>query len=184
MRQQIKLKTLQAIIASVFCFSASSVFATSYSVGYGSTTSGGSSSGSSVSGCVSIGDSTSGGSYGVGYASYSGAGASDCAGQDSDGDHMKDTWETTYSLNKYLATDAYGDVDGDGSSNQREAAMGSKPSGAGTACPGFSTTTTTDADCDGVTDGDDPAPTNPAITTLTVNGTYKGEELGRTDTSN
>jgi len=172
MHQQIKLKTLQAIIASVVCFGASNVLA--LSGGFGSTTSGGSSSGSTVSGCVSIGGATAGSSLSGGFINTSGTGGESCSGQDSDGDHMKDTWEMTYGLNKYNATDAYGDADSDGSSNVREAYMGTKPSGPGS----------TDTDGDGVNDSDDAAPDNPAITTLTVDGTYKGKEVKNTDSSN
>lgn len=146
-------------------------------------TSGGTSTGTSGTSSSCIGLPTSGK-----YSSATYSGSSGCVtatpGTDSDGDTMNDTWEDTYTLNKNDATDRYADSDSDGSSNAREKAKGSKPKGTGTACPGFSTTTITDADCDGVVDSDDPEPTNASVTTLTVDGTYKGDKLSNSKTAN
>lgn len=174
MRSTIPQQISQLTAVLIFMTVSSQAF--SFGAGFGSTNSGGSSTANSVAGCSSIGGATSGGSFGAGFTNISGTGGESCVGEDSDADRMSNTWELTNSLNKNLATDAYGDADSDGASNQREAAMGSLPKGTGTACPGFSTTTVTDFDCDGVTDGDDPDPDNASVTTLTVNGNYKGKK--------
>jgi hypothetical protein len=137
------------------------------------------------SGTSVVGSYCTGAPTGGKYDSASYSGSSGCTGTvpgtDTDGDTMNDSWETNYSLNKYSASDRYGDPDGDGSSNAREKAQQSKPNGTGTACPGFSTTTITDKDCDGVTDSDDPEPNNASVTILTVNSTYKGGKLQSSD---
>ena len=176
-----KFSSLQLSSSFVLSVAVSTTFAGTLGGGLGGgTTSGGYSASSVYSTCSSVGDSTSGTSLGGSLGSTSGSGTIDCANEDSDGDFMQNTWELTYSLNKNSKADAYQDSDGDGASNQEEAAKGTKPKGSGTACPGFSTTTLTDSDCDGVTDGDDPAPTNASITKLTVDGTYKGKKLQET----
>lgn len=161
------VKTTQILLVSQLAlFGAMDTLA--LSGGFGSTTSGGSSSsGSGVSSCTSIGGATAGSSLSGGFVNVSGSGGESCAGEDSDGDRMGNTWEQTYGLNKNNATDSYGDADGDGSTNQREAYMGTKASGTGSL----------DTDGDGVNDSDDPAPDNASITIRTVDGTYKGDKV-------
>jgi hypothetical protein len=131
------------------------------------TTSGGtSSSGSGTTSSSCIGTPT-GGKYSS--ASYSGSSGctTEAPGTDSDGDSMLDTWEMTYTLNKYDSTDRYGDLDGDGCTNACEHARGVDP-------------TSIDSDGDGVPDMDDPEPNNPAVSTRSLNSTYKG---GKTTSS-
>lgn len=174
-----KYAVLQIPLACLFSLAFTNTHATE-DLG-GSLDSGGLSASSVYSTCSSIGASTSGTSLGGSLSNSSGSGTMDCASEDSDGDFMKNSWETKYSLNKNNKSDAKNDPDDDGASNQREAARGSIPKGSGTACPGFSTTTLTDKDCDGVTDGDDPDPDNASVTILTVNSTYKGGKLERSN---
>jgi len=102
------------------------------------------------------------------YSSDSYSGSSGCTteapGTDSDGDSMLDTWEMTYSLNKYDSTDRYGDLDGDNCTNACEHARAGNP-------------TMIDSDGDGVPDMDDPEPNNPAVSTRSLNSTYKGGKI-------
>jgi len=179
----IKLSVLRTLVILLFCFTANNVYAFGTGKAGGTTTSGGTSSSSTGTSSACIGAPT-GGKYGS--ASYSGSSGciTSTPGIDSDGDTMSDTWEDTYGLLKYDATDRYADPDADQCTNACEKARGTIPTaGTATACPGFSTTTATDADCDGVVDMDDPAPTNASVTKLTVNGTYIGEKLQSTDTA-
>ena len=106
------------------------------------------------------------------YSSSSYSGSSGCTteapGTDSDGDTMGDTWETTYSLNKYDAADRYADGDSDGCTNACEKARSAAPND-------------TDSDDDGVTDMDDAAPSNAGSSSLNLNSTYKGRKVTNTN---
>lgn len=181
MRNKIKLLALQTFVISTFCFTAETGHA--LVVKGVVVESGGTSSSSSGTSSSCIGGPVSGK-----YSSGSYSGSSGCTtevpGTDSDGDTMSDTWETTYALNKYDATDRYADPDADNCTNACEKGKDTIPKGSGTACPGFSTTTSNDWDCDGITDMDDPSPKNASVTTLTVNGTYKGGKLQSTNIAN
>lgn len=118
------------------------------------------------------------GSYCVGtptggkYESASYSGSSGCSSYtpdtDSDGDTMDDTWETTYTLNKYNAADRYADGDSDGCTNACEKARGGAPND-------------TDSDNDGTTDMDDADPDNAGSSSLDLNSTYKGRKVTNTN---
>ncbi len=139
-----------------------------FSGGFGSFNSGGESSSGSSTNCSSAGDSTSGGSFSGGFGNFSGTGSEECANEDSDADTMLNSWETSFSLDKNDASDAYEDADGDGSTNAREYAQGSDASLA-------------DTDSDGVIDGDDPDPDNAGVSSLTVDGTFSGISASSSD---
>ncbi|MDA3959203.1 MAG: hypothetical protein PF961_00305 [Planctomycetota bacterium] len=66
---------------------------------------------------------------------------------DVDQDKMQDDWERSYGLNPRDASDAHGDVDGDGSTNFAEYARRTNP-------------LISDTDQDGILDGSDPWPLN------------------------
>lgn len=102
------------------------------------------------------------------YSSASYSGSSGCtnpvAGTDSDADTLPDTWETTYSLNKYNSSDRYADGDSDGCTNACEKARGAKPND-------------NDSDDDGAKDMDDAAPASAGSSSLNLNSTYKGRKV-------
>lgn len=154
-------KTAQIVLISqVTLFAPVSAFA--FSGGFGSTTSGGaSSSGNGTSSCSSIGAPAAGTGLSGGFQNISGSGAGACAGQDSDGDSMPDTWEMTYALNKYNSLDRYADGDSDNCTNACEYARSGIPND-------------DDSDNDGIKDMDD---SNITGIGATANGTYKGRKI-------
>lgn len=83
---------------------------------------------------------------------------------DHDGDGMYSSWEIKNSLNQYLQSDAYSDIDQDGLMAIREFLAGADPND-------------DDSDGDGVIDGDDFFPLDPAQWQLVLEGVYKGLTL-------
>jgi PKD repeat protein len=89
-------------------------------------------------------------------------GLTDAIDPDDDNDGMPDVWETTYGLNPLNAEDANLDSDGDGLTNLQEYLVGTNPANA-------------DSDGDGVTDGQDPYPTEAPTLTLSTNSLLSDE---------
>lgn len=140
----------------------------------GTTTSGSDHWGTTYSGGACIGDSTGGKSGATGSYKTDNGCVPYVAGVDDDGDSMPSTWELTYNLNKYNSQDRFMDVDSDGSTNSREYASGTEPSGTGSS----------DTDDDGTLDGEDPNPTSAGSSTFNLDATYKGINIQQTIDAN
>lgn len=144
------------------------------SSGKGTTTSGTDYWGTTYTGGACIGDGTGGKSGSTGSYKNDNGCVPYVANVDDDGDTMQSTWEVTYNLNKYNSQDRYMDVDSDGSTNAREYAQGTEPSGTGSS----------DTDDDGVLDGEDPNPTSLGSSVFNLDATYNGINVQQTIDAN
>lgn len=166
---------IHRLVFTLSCLLASEgVFAALSSGKGGTTTSGTDYWGTTYTGGACIGDGTGGKSGSTGSYKNDNGCVPYVAGVDDDGDTMPSTWELTYNLNKYNSQDRYMDVDSDGSTNSREYAQGTEPSGTGSS----------DTDDDGSLDGEDPSPTSAGSSVFNLNATYNGINVQQTIDAN